>query len=180
MTKQTRTYIILFTLAIFALIFYWLLPISGKIAYIPASLTANKHLATSERHQQRRKRTGNHRARCHPWTFVRLELAGTEATLVEHGSQNAEGVWQWRWQAVGVPEATSINLYHSCNTGCQLWTKTETAVSATLSAGVSTQLTPTKLGLVFANPERDWHNRQRLGHRNQLRPIGRRTILGHR
>lgn len=160
MTKQTRTYIILFTLAIFALIFYWLLPISGKIAYIPASLpqtnTWPQVSVTSNAENELEIIVQD----VTPWTFVRLELAGTEATLVEHGSQNAEGVWQWRWQAVGVPEATSINLYHSCNTGCQLWTKTETAVSATLSAGVSTQLTPTKLGLVFANPERDWHNRQ--------------------
>ncbi len=157
-SKPLRTYLIIFTLiAIFSGL-YWLLPISGKLAYIPDSLPQTNTWPQISIINKTDNELEIIVQDVTPWVFVRLELAGTETTLTEHGSQNADGIWQWKWLVRGTPDSTTINLYHNCDTGCQLWAKAETAVATPIPD--TNELVPTKLGLVFANPERDWHGRQ--------------------
>ncbi len=150
------------TLVIVLLLFsaiYWLLPISGQIVYIPPpdgnqvpswpqiSLEAAPDESLIVHVQD-----------VTPWTHVRLEMGTAEATLVEHGEQNDASVWQWRWRVVRPVAGAAVALYHSCATGCQTWATRQTAVRTPNPPG-EPQI-PTKLGVVFANPARDWHGRQ--------------------
>ncbi|MCB8953984.1 MAG: hypothetical protein H6650_18410 [Ardenticatenales bacterium] len=158
MNKPLRTYLTVFTLIAIVSGLYWLLPISGKLAYIPDSLPQTNTWPQISVVNKTDNELEIIVQDVTPWVFVRLELAGTEITLTEHGSQNEDGIWQWQWLVRGTPDSTTINLYHNCDTGCQLWTKAETAVATPIPN--PNELIPTKLGLVFANPERDWHDRQ--------------------
>lgn len=156
MNKPLRIYFIIFILAVVFSGLYWLLPISGKLAYIPDALPQPSwpQISINKIDDELLEIIVQDVT---PWAFVRLELAGTEATLVD-SVQKPDRVWQWKWLVRGTPDSTTINLYHSCDSGCQLWTKAETSVVTPTPS--PNELVPTKLGLVFANPERDWHNRQ--------------------
>ncbi len=156
--KPRRYYLTTLTIAAVAIIFYWLLPISGKLAYIPASLPQTNTWPQISIINKTDNELEVIVQDVTPWVFVRLELAGTETLLAEHGTQNAAGVWQWKWLVRGTPASTTINLYHNCDSGCQLWTTVQTAIVTPILD--TDEFIPTKLGLVFANPERDWHNRQ--------------------
>lgn len=158
MNKSIQIYLATFTLIVVFSGLYWLLPINGKLAYIPDSLPQTNTWPQISITNQTDNEFEIIVQDVTPWVFVHMEMAGTETTLVEHGSQNQDGRWQWRWQAQGTPDSTKINLYHSCATGCQLWTTVQTAVATPIPR--TDERIPTKLGLVFANPQRNWHNRQ--------------------
>ena len=64
--------------------------------------------------------------------------------------------WEWTWQ-VETPFARDYDLilYHDCDSGCierARW-------SVGQRAERPTERTPTKLGVVFANPGREWHGK---------------------
>ncbi len=68
-----------------------------------------------------------------------------------------EAPWEWTWQ-IEAPSSPAYDLafYHHCDSGCierTRWTvgKREAQQAATM---------PTKLGVVFANLERDWHDKR--------------------
>lgn len=90
-----------------------------------------------------------------PWTNVKL-IAGDAEVVYERYEQKA-GYWEWYW-SLTLPESAGLRLafYHDCDTGCIEWTMT-TIGKASLQTPASK--VPTKLGLVFADPNRDWHNR---------------------
>lgn len=138
---------------------YWLLPISGQITYIPP---ANDNQVQSwPQINIEEEQDGSlifWVQDVTPWTHVRLEMGTAESTLVDHGEQNDAGVWQWRWRVLRPDEGAAVVLYHSCEMGCQTWATTQTAVR-TPNPPREPQI-PTKLGVVFANPDRDWHGRQ--------------------
>lgn len=97
-----------------------------------------------------------------PWAYVKLIVEGTEGTLEGHEADNASGVVQWNWSFT-VPDTPgySLHFYHDCDTGCQTWTSVATGAAALSEENTAAaELIPTKLGVVFANPERDWHNRR--------------------
>lgn len=158
MNRPLRTYLIIFVLLSIFSGLYWLLPITGKLAYIPDSLPQENTWPQISIINQTDNEFEVIVQDVTAWVFVRLELAGAEITLTEHGTQNKDGLWQWKWSVRGAPDSTTINLYYNCNTGCQLWTKVEISIAAPIPN--PNELVPTKLGLVFANPERGWHNRQ--------------------
>lgn len=150
------------TLVIILLLFsaiYWLLPISGQIAYLPPpdgnQVPSWPQISLEEAPDES---LIVHVQDVTPWTHVRLEMGTAEATLIEHGEQNEAGVWQWRWRVVRPDEGAAVALYHSCKTGCRTWGTRQTAVR-TPNPPREPQI-PTKLGVVFANPDRDWHGRQ--------------------
>ena len=157
MNKSIRPTLIILVLIAISVFAYWLLPISGQLAYISDSAAQTNTWPQVNVVSKDENTVEVVVQDVTPWTFVHLEQLGTEAVLVEHGSQNEQGVWQWVWQVQGKPTTKTLNLYHSCDRGCQLWTTTKTAV---VTPTANPPLTPTKLGLVFANPDRDWHNRQ--------------------
>ena len=64
--------------------------------------------------------------------------------------------WEWTWQ-LDAPSSSAYDLifYHHCDSGCierARWTVGQMDEQRTAS-------TPTKLGVVFANLERDWHGK---------------------
>ncbi len=68
-----------------------------------------------------------------------------------------EAPWEWTWQ-IEAPSSLAYDLilYHHCDTGCierTRWTVGKQEEPQTAS-------TPTKLGVVFANLERDWHGKR--------------------
>ena len=150
------------TLVIVLLLFsaiYWLLPISGQIAYIPPTDGTQVHSwpqISIEDEQDESLIVWVQDVT--PWTYVHLEMGTAEATLIEHGVQNDAGVWQWRWRVVRPERDAAIAVYHSCETGCQTWATKQTA-ALTPNPLAEPQI-PTKLGVVFANPARDWNGRQ--------------------
>ncbi len=150
------------TLIIVLLLFsvvYWLLPISGQIAYIPQN--DGSHVQSWPQISIESEQDGSLTVWVQdvtPWTHVFLEMGTAESTLIEHGEQNEAGVWQWRWRLVRPEQDAAIEVYHSCDTGCQTWATKQTAV-LTPNPPDEPQI-PTKLGVVFANPVRDWHGRQ--------------------
>ena len=84
-----------------------------------------------------------------------------------HGS-NLGGTWTWQWTGVlpgaGVvarTEGVRIVFYHDCQTGCV--ERGQMVIGNTdqkpVASAPSVRGLPTKLGVVFANPERDWHGR---------------------
>ncbi|MFL5801189.1 MAG: hypothetical protein ACJ8CR_05545 [Roseiflexaceae bacterium] len=92
-----------------------------------------------------------------PWSHVKLLIDELEAPRDEAYAAGG-GPWTWRWH-VRAPNAASATLvfYHSCHTGCT--ERGRVAFGAARPDLLAQALRPTKLGVVFAAPERDWHGR---------------------
>lgn len=159
MRKSSSHYLIIGLIFAIGCALYWLLPISGKLAYIPESpsqINSWPQVAVAHPHAEPFELIVQDAT---PWSFVHLELAGTTPELLSHGEQNGAGVWEWRWAVHGTPAASDINLYHSCDTGCERWGVSHLPLDID-TPPADRDLIPTKLGIVFANPERNWHGRQ--------------------
>jgi hypothetical protein len=90
-----------------------------------------------------------------PWTYVLLTVNGQTAAPLEW-EQSAEGVWTWTW-VLDAPETPATLLFcHDCDTGC---VERGRFVLGEAPAPTPAPLVPTKLGAVFADPDRDWHGR---------------------
>ncbi len=89
-----------------------------------------------------------------PWAHVLLAMDGKTLPLKDW-TPNPNGTWTWRWSLNAVTAGTLV-FYHDCEMGC-----IERAHAILGSGAVRTPqpLMPTKLGVVFANPQRDWHGR---------------------
>lgn len=89
------------------------------------------------------------------WAYVKLLIDGVEVPRDESYATGSNP-WTWRWQ-IRAPNATGYTMvfYHSCRTGCiergRVTFGTLTAPDPRAQA-----FKPTKLGVVFADPERDW------------------------
>ena len=138
---------------------YWLLPISGQVVVIPdggskALLWPQMRLepASPEPGQEVTLWVTD----VFPWPYVLLVVNGRPVRRVEWQAHPG-GTWTWKWTFVAPDEeAYSLVFYHDCHTGC--------VERGRMSIGTGqlptpAGLVPTKLGVVFANPERDWHGR---------------------
>ena len=138
---------------------YWLLPISGRVVIetgdpgtetwpqwsldaAPARSTDPVTLRITD---------------IRPWTHVAVSANGRTTAPMEWG-QSAPGRWTWTWKLDALdPEAeTAFVFYHDCDTGC-----VERGRFLAGEPGVPPpkNLVSTKLGVVFADPGRDWHGR---------------------
>jgi len=98
------------------------------------------------------------------WAWLGLTVDGRPARLASWTEDEAASpkTWTWQW-AFTMPEAGagSIVFYRDCHTGCI--ERGRLNFGAAPAAGTPAPATPpprpTKLGLVFARPERDWHGR---------------------
>ena len=135
----------------------WLLPISGEVVVIPGEgavvptprfrfdppvSTPGDLVVVSVTDTQ-------------PWSFVQLTVNGEPAMPVK-GEPGADGAWTWRWLFTA-PEQPGYVLafYRDCHTGCVEQGRMVVGRAPAMAAtGV-----PTKLGVTFPNPERDWHGR---------------------
>ncbi|PID85493.1 MAG: hypothetical protein CSB13_07945 [Chloroflexi bacterium] len=163
--RSTRTKFILLLAFIIFVIVYWLIPIPGQLLIVPdhwQQINIWPQVRIRAEDLQPGQEASLVIFDTIPWTHVKLIVGDGEGTLDGYEVNGSTGVHQWNWSFT-VPEARDYNLnfYHSCDTGCQAWT-TATAGTVTAPDNTSTQseLIPTKLGVVFANPERDWHNRR--------------------
>lgn len=148
-------------LLVAALIGYWLLPISGQVIVM-----TNQGAAWPWPHMQMQPGSPRPGQKVtawitdnQPWSHVNFEVNGAPARL-EEAQVNAGNTWTWQWSFTA-PDTSgyALTFYHDCHTGCQtrgLW-----AVGG--GAASPDNLTPTKLGVVFPNPNRDWHGRQGWG-----------------
>ncbi len=92
-----------------------------------------------------------------PWTNVKLVAGGVPVQYERYEQNAASGYWRWYWSLTlpatgGVP----LTFYHDCDTGCQSWA---TATVGALKPTSPEPTLPTKLGIIFAAPDRDWHHR---------------------
>jgi len=157
-----RKLLVVFLLFAAASIFYWLLPIPGQLLIVrdrwqqeqtwPQVRLAADGLRPGETATVVISDPA-------PWPYVKLFVAGREATLQGYENNGPEGVWQWTY-TFPVPGAGGYELafYHNCDGGCRSWT---TVTVGLADAGQPpSHLIPTRLGVVFPNPARDWHGRQ--------------------
>ena len=138
---------------------YWLLPIAGQVIVVPG--TGSRALLWPQMYldppapqpgQLATLRITDTR----PWPHVLLTLNGQPLHPGEWRADPGD-TWTWEWVFVAPAEATLV-FYHDCHTGCVERGRMaigEGEGEVTLAEGV-----PTKLGLVMAHPQRDWHGRR--------------------
>lgn len=155
-------YRVLALLALMGLAGYWLIPIPGQVAFVPGD-TRNVLVWPQVRIEPERLEPGQlvtvFVTDITPWANVALTINGRRARF-EDWYQNPGGdTWTWRWTFI-VPDRNSYSIvfYYDCDTGCIERTRVTIGASGTTRAAATTRM-PTKLCVVFANPERDWHNR---------------------
>jgi len=93
-----------------------------------------------------------------PWAHVKLLIDGVEAARDGHYSAGG-GPWTWRWQTQAPATAAYVaTFYHSCQDGC-IERGRVTFGNLAARQAPTPGLSPTKLGVVFADPNRMWHGR---------------------
>jgi len=138
---------------------YWLLPISGRVIVVPG--TGSRVLLWPQMRLDPPAPQPGQVATLRvmdtqPWPYVLLTMDG-QALQPGEWQANPGGTWTWEWDFV-VPVEASLVFYHDCHTGCVERGRMvigEDEGEVTPSEGV-----PTKLGVVMANPRRDWHGRR--------------------
>lgn len=146
---------------------YWLLPVSGQVIVIPGQAGASGRTSLIWPHIEVVSASSSQKNIIRvtdvvPWAHVLLTANGQPANLERYWG-NPGGTWTWEWSftmpQAGTPpksRGTTIAFYRDCDGGCR-----ERGI-AILGNGPTTPqpaAPPTKLGVVFANPERQWHGR---------------------
>ncbi len=90
------------------------------------------------------------------WSNVGLTLNGKFYPALDWQAP-ANGIVTWRWEFTPSALNGDIVFYHSCQTGCV--ERTRLGVGKANETAVPDAWNPTKLGVVSANPKRDWHER---------------------
>ncbi|MBN1583000.1 MAG: hypothetical protein JXA89_19990, partial [Anaerolineae bacterium] len=138
---------------------YWLLPISGRVVIETGTtrMGAWPQLRIDPDLTHTGDRVVLQIIDTQPWTYVLLTVNGRAASPLEWG-QRVDGLWTWTWKrdALDPDVPARLAFYHDCHTGC---VERGRFALDELSEVAPTSLLPTKLGVVFADPERDWHGR---------------------
>ena len=144
------------------LVGYWLLPIRGKVLIVPdawrqARLWPTVSLEPPDPRPGQRATLAI--ADTAPWINVKLLVAGSEADFVRYEANTQAGYWTWYWSFI-VPDQTGypVVFYRDCDTGCVERTAVTLGTLARPEVNGPNRV-PTKLGVVFADPNRDWHGR---------------------
>ncbi len=160
--KPNRKTLFTFTLLCLAAISYWWLPISGKVMVI----TENQAMQPPWprlRLEPDPPRPGETAVAIladeTPWVYVELLVDGQQKGRFLRYLPTPFGYGEWSW-AFTVPETDSYQLtfYHDCDRGCNVWAEQTVNNVVNLHRFDSTRV-PTKLGVVFPHPERNWHGR---------------------
>ncbi|WP_322798470.1 hypothetical protein [Thermoflexus sp.] len=91
-----------------------------------------------------------------PWAHILLTVNGAPAALQRIEDQPELGTWRWVWRFRMPDGPVQVAFYRDCHLGCQL--RGRMALGEAEPAPSSSPL-PTKLGLVFPHPDRDWKGR---------------------
>ncbi|MGB9870509.1 MAG: hypothetical protein ACPLYD_02465 [Anaerolineae bacterium] len=89
-----------------------------------------------------------------PWTYVLLTVNGV-SVHPENWEAGLGEQWTWTFRFALPTGPSGIVFYHDCDTGCRERGRLEVGALPTPAPAPL----PTKLGLVFPNPARDWHGR---------------------
>lgn len=94
-----------------------------------------------------------------PWSDVLLTLNNRPLVIDVWREGPGLGSWTWIWRTpVPLEQNYQLVFYHDCHTGCMEWTRL--SFPSTRATPTPTPMSrPTKLGVVFANPLRNWHQR---------------------
>lgn len=139
---------------------YWLLPIGGQVIIMPSE--AGPALVWPQMRVDPLSATARGSTLWvvdnAPWAHVLVTLNGAAIVLSDY-TQNPGGTWTWRWLLPANATGTLV-FYHDCHTGCiergRVTLGSTTSPARTQSAA---RAVATKLGVVFANPDRDWRSR---------------------
>jgi len=132
---------------------YWFLPISGQMILLwgdKASWPNPQFILQPNSPEQVSIWVTDNTA----WSHVRL-MVNHQPTHFESWQTNHDGSWSWHW-TTAKSDSYQLAFYYDCDTGCQL--RGQMAFGVTNSPPLP-NLRPTKLGVVFANPNRNWHGR---------------------
>lgn len=135
----------------------WLLPISGHVVLTPrGSAVRYPRMRLDPGAPQPGQEATLWVTDDAPWSHVLLTIDGEPLRRADWQA-NPGDTWTWTWTFT-LPEdsATELVFYRDCHTGCIA--RAHTTVGTATPSKPAGQ-TPTKLGVVFANPERDWHGR---------------------
>lgn len=146
-------------LTVVALGGYWLLPISGRIV-IETGAPKAETWPQWDLDAPGSRSTDPVALRVtdvQPWTHVIVTVNGRSIAPLEW-ERNAQNRWTWTWRldALGPETRTHFVFYHDCDTGCIERGKLLMGKPDVIPQAAPL---PTKLGVVFADPDRDWHNR---------------------
>jgi hypothetical protein len=150
-------------LFIMALLGYWLTPSFGSaliIASGPEQTLAWPQIRLEPDQPLPRQQARVLVADTTPWVHIMLLVKGEPAEFERYEANEQAGIWTWSWSFI-VPDdpGYEVVFYHDCDTGCierTRWTIGNAAQPASITVP---DRKPTKLGVVFANPRRDWNNR---------------------
>lgn len=157
--KIKRQHLILVGFLLILIIGYWLLPISGDVFIM---LDEEPAEWPRIRFEPESPRPGEQAtvilADTVPWVHVKVLInSQQEGQFLRYEPNPLGGEWFWSFT---VPEGDSyqLNFYHDCDQGCVDWASREVSTAVNTNRFPAAQI-PTKLGVVFPNPVRDWHNR---------------------
>ncbi len=156
--KRWRTIALGFVLLLLLFGGYWLAPISGQVIIMPSDTSAAL-LWPQMRLDPPSPIAGQTLtlsvSDVVPWTHVLLTVEGQSVRPLEPTRAGATWTWRWMLAASDIRNATLI-FYRDCQTGC---IERGRMVVGTGEQSAPTRSVPSKLGVVFASPTRDWHGR---------------------
>lgn len=142
---------------------YWLVPIPGQviITFNEATLGPWPRIERTPPLSQAGQTVRVTITDDEPWADVLLTVEGQAQPLETWQAQPDGRLWQWTWE-FPAPETADYQLtfYHDCQHGCQQRGQWQFGPPTEPAA---TDLLPTKLCVVFPNPDRQWHQRRGWG-----------------
>lgn len=151
---------------------YWLLPISGQVIVLQgdrATALTWPRIHVSPASIEPGRTVIVEVTDVVPWGHVLLTVSGYSAGQ-ERWWQAPGGIWTWQWTVtltrpmIGPSDrGTVFTFYRDCDMGCiqrGQFALGGRLLEPDLARGPAPAGLPTKLGVVFANPDRDWHGRR--------------------
>jgi hypothetical protein len=142
---------------------YWLLPINGRVFVLTDPAAQYEDVWPRVWAEPAVVRPGDDTVTVYvrdnaPWAYVKLLVDGVEAPRDETYAPGA-GPWTWRWRFTAPERSTyEVTFYHDCDGGCIERARHIIGPSNAIPVP-EPNVSPTKLGVVFADPDREWHGR---------------------
>jgi len=161
MNRKRQT---LIGLSLLALLFvgYWGLPIRGDVLLVPDGWREGQawpRVRFDPANPAPGQRATLAITDTEPWVHVKLIIAGETATFERFEEDPQANYWTWYWSFIAPAESGyEVIFYHDCDAGCRERTRVTIGSPESLIIDSSVRA-PIKLGVVFASPARDWHNR---------------------
>lgn len=159
MMKIKRQSLIIIGFLLILVTGYWLLPISGNVFIMvdepPTEWPRIRFEPESPRPgEQATVILGD----TVPWVHVKLLVNDQqEGQFLRYEPNPLGGEWFWSF-TVPAGDSFELHFYHDCDKGCVDWAQKVVSTAVNTNRFPAEQI-PTKLGVVFPNPARDWHNR---------------------